>query len=167
MPSLARLLRRRSVPDAVREVALEPGERRLAWAVTTAGDPVVATHLGLHLPGQPRLDWADIERAAWRRPVLVVSRVAQVDGAGPRWELELADEGELADVIRTQVTASVAWSNHVRLQPSGGVRIVGRRRRGQDQLDWQLVFDRGTDPEDPQLRAQAEALVLDARRTIG
>ena len=167
MPSLARLLRRRSVPDVVREAALEPGERRLAWALTTRGDAVIASDLGLHLPGEPRLDWADVERANWRRPVLSVSKVAPVDGGGPRWELELAEEAELADVVRTQVTASVAWSNHVRLQPAGGVRLVGRRRRGQELLDWQLVFDRGTDPDDPQLRAQAEALVLDARRTIG
>ena len=161
------LPRRRPVPDAVRAVPLEPGERRLAWGVTTSGDPLVATPRGLHLPGSPRLDWADVERATWRRPVLAVVRVSRVDGSGTRWELELAEEAELADVIRTQVTTSVAWSNHVRLQPSGGVRVVGRRRPGQDLLDWQLVFDAGTDPDDPALRAQAEAAMLEASRTIG
>ena len=151
----------------VRAVSLEPGERRLAWGVTTAGDAVVATGHALLLPGPTRLAWADVERATWRRPVLQVSRVAPVDGAGTRWELELAQEGDLPEVVRSQVTGSVAWTNHVRLHPSGGVRIVGRRRPGQDALDWQLVFDRGTDPDDPQLRAQADALVQDARRTIG
>jgi len=162
------LFRRRGVPDAVRAVTLEPGERRLGWALTTRGDAVLATSAGLRLPGQPPLAWADVERATWRRPVLAVSRVAPVDGAGQRWELALAeDDGDLPDVVRTQVTASVAWSNHVRLQPAGGVRLVGRRRPGQELLDWQLVFDRGSDPDDPQLRAQAEALVEDARRTIG
>jgi len=55
----------------------------------------------------------------------------------------------------------------VMLTPSGGVRLVGRRRPGQELLDWQLVHDIGTDPDDPQVRAQGEALVQDARRTIG
>lgn len=164
---LSRLLRRRQVPDEVRAVPLEPGERRRAWGVTTAGDPVVATDLGLHLPRTPRLDWADVERATWRRPVLGVSKVAQVDGAGARWQLELAEESDLADVVRSAVTASVAWTNHVRLQPAGGVRVVGRRRPGLDALEWQLVYDRDTDPTDPALVAQAEAIVEQARRAIG
>ena len=162
-----RLTGRRRVPDVVRGLELEPGERRLAWGLTTAGDPVVATHAGLRLPGAPRLDWADVERATWRRPLLVVVRVSPVDGAGTCWQLELAEEEGLADVVRSSVTTSIAWSNHVRLQPSGGVRVVGRRRPGQDLLDWQLVFDAGTDPDDPSLRSQAEAVLLEARRTIG
>ena len=164
---LTSLLRRRRVPDVVRAVPLEPGERRLAWGVTTTGDPVVATDLGLHLPRTPRLDWAQVERATWRRPVLGISRVAEVDGTGARWQLELAEEAELADAVRSAVTTSVAWTNHVRLTPTGGVRVVGRRRPGRDALDWQLVFDVGTDPHDPALRAQAEAHLADARRTIG
>ena len=167
VPSLRRLLGRPALPEAVRAVALEPGERRLGWGVTTSGDAVLATSLGLRLPGVERLAWADVERAAWRRPVLVVVRVSAVDGAGPRWQLELEQEEELADAVRAQVTASVAWSDHVRLRPSGGVRLVGRRRPGQELLDWQMVFDAGTDPDDPALRAQADAVLLDVRRRIG
>lgn len=158
---------RRPVPDPVRGVALDPGERRLAWGVTTSGEAVLATDVGLRLPDGQRLAWADVERATWRRPALAVVQVSPVDGAGPRWELELADERDLADVVRTQVTASIAWSDHVRLRPAGGVRVVGRRRPGRELLDWQLVFDAGTDPDDPELRAQAEAVVLDVRRRIG
>jgi hypothetical protein len=90
-----------------------------------------------------------------------------VDGAGPRWQLQLEQENDLADVVRTRVTDSVAWSNHVRAAAGGGVRIVGGGDPGQELLDWQLVYDAGTDPQDPELRAQAEALVADARRTIG
>lgn len=161
------LFARRRVPDLVRAVPLGPGERRLAWGVTTADAPVVASSLGLHLPRSGRLDWADVERVSWRRPVLGLVRVSPVDGAGARWQLELAEESDLADVVRAQVTASIAWSDHVRLRPSGAVRVVGRRRPGQELLDWQLVFDADTDPEDPQLRAQAETLLLNARRAVG
>ena len=164
---LSRLLRRRRVPEAVRSVRLEPGERRTAWGITTAGDPLVATDLGLHLPGSGRIAWHDVERVVWRRPVLTVSRVALVDGSGERWQLELAEEAGLADVVRSSVITSVAWTRHLRLQPAGGVRVVGRRRPGRDALDWQLVYDADTDPQDPALRAQAEAALQEARRTIG
>lgn len=167
MTSLRRLLGRRPLPDPVRAVPLAPGERRLAWAVTVDGQPVVATARALRLPDGRGLEWADVERASWRRPVLAVVEVAPVEGAGQRWELQLAQEEGLADVVRAQVTASVAWSDHVRLQPSGGVRVVGRRRPGRDLLDWQLVFDAGTDPDDPVRRAQAESALVDVRRRIG
>jgi hypothetical protein len=164
------LLRRRTTPEVVRAVALEPGERRVAWALTTAGEPVVATDRGLRLPGRPVLEWEQIERASFARPVLTVLELAEVEGTGARHavELDLADEQtDLPATVRARVAASVAWSSHTRLAPAGGVRIVGRRRRGLEVLDWQLVFDQGTDPHDPQLRAQAEQHLAAARRTIG
>lgn len=160
-------LRRRVVPDLVRALPLEPGERRLAWGLTADGEPIVATDRALHLPGEPALVWTQIERVSWRVPVLEVLQVALVEGTGRRWTLQVADEAQLTEVVRSQVIASVGWSNHVRLRPAGGARIVGRRRPGRDDLDWQVVFDPGTDPHDPALRAQAEGAVADARRTLG
>lgn len=148
-------------------MALESGERRLAWGTTTRGDPLVATDLGLHVPGASRLDWPDVEKASWKRPLLEVVEVATVSGAGRRSRFELAEEGELPDAVRSSVTASIAWSTHVALLPAGGVRVVGRRRAGLELLDWQLVYDRGTDHVDPQVQAQAQAVLQDARRTIG
>ena len=168
MPLLARLLPRRPrLPEAVRAVQVLAGERRLAWGTTPSGEAVVATDLALHLPRSGRVEWADVEKATWRRPQLTVVRVAPVEGTGQREAVELVDDDRLADVVRSQVTASVGWSDHVRLVPTGGVRVVGRRRPGRELLDWQLVFDQGTDPDDPALREQAEAVVDRARRTIG
>lgn len=161
------LFGRRRPPEAVTSVALDPGERRLAWGLTTDGLPVVATDRGIRLPGSPRLDWPDVERAGWARPVLTVLRVADVTGTGERRSVQLEVEGELPDVVRTAVTDSVGWSSHYRLRPAGGVRVVGRRRPGQELLDWQLVFDAGTDLQDPDVHAQAQELLLGARRTIG
>jgi hypothetical protein len=83
--------------------------------------------------------------------------------------LQLRETGDdrLVDVVRAGVTTSVAWSTHVRLQPAGGVRVVGRRRPGRETFDWQLVYDPGTDLDDPVVRAQAEQAALRAQRTVG
>ena len=148
-------------------MTLDAGERRTAWGLTTAGDPVVATDAGLRVPDSVHVDWPDVEKATWNRPVLEVFEVAAVSGTGRRWRFELAEEGELPETVRSAVTASVAWSTHVGLHPAGGVRVVGRRRPGRELLDWQLVYDRGTDVSDPAVQAQAQAVLADARRTIG
>lgn len=160
-------LRRRPLPDAVRALALLPGERRVAWALTPAGEPVVATDLALHLPDGERVAWPDVERASWQRPALQVLEVAEVAGTGRPHLVELDGDTDLADVVRTRVTGSVAWSSHSRLSPAGGVRVVGRRRPGLEVLDWQLVYDPGTDTADPLVRAQAEQLLLGAQRSVG
>ena len=99
--------------------------------------------------------------------MLRVREVAEVAGSGPEHVLELADEGDLPEVVRDRVTGSVAWATTARLDPDGGVRIVGRRVPDAEVLEWQLVFDEGTDPDDPLVRAQAEHALTQARRTIG
>jgi hypothetical protein len=169
---LVKLFRRRQVPDAVRAVALPAGDRRLGWALTADGRPVVATSSGLLLPGRDVVAWADVERAAWQRPVLTVVELAdrdpRVSGQGRTTTLSLGDdEGGLPDVVHAAVTSSVAWSTHARLEPSGGVRVVGRRRPGAELLDWQAVYDPGTDVHDPRVRAQGDALVRRSSRAIG
>lgn len=168
------LLRRRPVPEAVRAVPLTPGDRRVAWALTAGGVPVVASEQALLLPGQDRLaghrriEWTDVERAVWQRPVLTVTQVAAVAGSGAVHTVSLDDDdGDVPAIVQAKVTSSVAWSRHVRLHPTGGVRVVGRRHPGRDLLEWQLVFDEGTDPADPQLRAQAEQVLAGARRAVG
>lgn len=156
----------RRLPEVVERVRLARGERRVAWALTADGEAVVAATAGLYLPGQQRLEWADIERVSWKRPALRVQNSAEVEGGGARTSLVLTDEGDLPDAVRTHVSASVGWSAHYRIT-GGGVRVVGRRRAGRELLDWQLVYDAGTDPHDPLVRTQAEDLLLAARRTVG
>ncbi len=161
------LLRRRTVPEPVRAVTLGPGDRRVAWALTPDGAPVVAAELGLYLPGRERLDWSDVEKAVWSRPVLTVTEVAEVEGSGAAYDVELSGDGDLPEAVRARVTASVAWSSHTRLAAAGGVRVVGRRLPGREVLSWQLVYDRDSDLGDPLVRAQAEQVLLAARRTVG
>src|SRR5687768_5497393 len=99
------LFTRRRVPEAVRAVRLDQGERRVAWALTDRGEPVVATDLGLRVPAEARLDWPDVERAVWQRPTLTVLGMHELQGAGRSVRLVLADEGDLPDVVRTRLTA--------------------------------------------------------------
>lgn len=160
------------MPEVVRAVRVPPGDRRVAWALTVDGAPVVATVHGLAMPERALVAWSDLERAVWQRPVLTVVELAEalprVSAAGRTTSLQLADDdGRLPEVVHAGVTSSVAWSTHVRLQPAGGARVVGRRRPGADALDWQVVYDQGTDVADPALRAQAEAVVARSRSAIG
>ena len=129
----------------------------------------MASTRALYLPDGTTLAWDEIERAHWERPTLQLVELTEQEGSGRRHEVELDldNDTDLPQEVRTRVSASYAWSSHVRLRPAGGVRIVGRRRDGLEVLDWQLVFDRDTDPRDPGLRAQAEEHLAAARRTIG
>jgi hypothetical protein len=155
---------RRAVPEAVR--ALAQGERRLGWALTSSGEALVATPSGLHSEGSV-LPWTQVAHVTWQPPTLTLTEVAEVDGAGQVHHLLLEQDAGLAQVVRTQVTSSVAWSDVRRLQPKGKVRLVGRRQPERDDLLWQTVWLDGTDPDDPLLRTQAEALVADLRGTLG
>ncbi|MBK5307691.1 MAG: hypothetical protein JJD92_13475 [Frankiaceae bacterium] len=161
--------RRTAVPDVVKAVAVAAGERRIAWAATPDGRAVVASSRALYLPDGTVLGWDEIERAHWEKPSLEIVELTEREGSGRRHhvDLDLEHDTDLPETVRARVSASVAWSSHVKLRPKGGVRIVGRRRVGMEVLDWQLVFDRDTDPQDPGLRAQADEHLAAARRTIG
>ena len=164
----------RPVPVVIRSVPLLPGDRRLAWSLTTGGAPVLASAFGLTLPGAGLLEWHLVERITWQRPQLVVVRVAEppavgravVAGTGSSIALTLVEGGRLPEVVRARVTDSVVWSRHLALT-QGGVRVVGRRQRSETAFAWQLVYDLGTDLEDPLVQAAAEGALTAARRTIG
>lgn len=155
---------RKQVPAAVR--ALAPTERRLAWALADDGTPLVATPTSLYA-GELVLRWTDVARVSWQPPALTVREVASVDDAGVAHRFVLAEDAGLAETVRAQVTSSVAWTDVRRLEPSGKVRIVGRRVPGVDALLWQVVWLDGTDPGDPALAAQAEELVAGLRGSLG
>jgi hypothetical protein len=151
-----RLTWRKNVPDGV---AVQRGERVLA-----VGGETVATDAALYLAGEEgvRLPWERVEQATWQEGVLAVREVG-----GRRHTIRLADPGSVPETVRERVTATVVVSTHVKL-PAGGVRIVGRRPpRADGDLRWTFVFDRGLDPDDPGLLAQAEQALEEIRRQTG
>ncbi|WP_030438513.1 hypothetical protein [Actinoplanes subtropicus] len=144
-------LRRRPKLPAALKPALEPEERVLTWAPVDGDKALVATNLGLWLPGGKRLGWHEIHKAAWsgRELRIIPSEVAEerdeyavlVDA--PVIGFLLLEPGELPDQVRTRVTKSVAYTSHHPLN-AGGVRVVGRRAPGKNGLTWSVRYDSGT-----------------------
>lgn len=154
---------RRRLP-AGRRPGLERDERVVAWAAagTDQAATVVATNLGLHLPGRPRLGWHEILKAVWDEAALTVVPAVPAEDAGeytvvadgPATRCVLADPGDLPHQVRTRVTASVAVTVHQAV-PGGGARVAGRRVPGADGLSWTVRLDPGT-PADGSRAAVAE-----------
>lgn len=159
---------RRPRPPAEVTERLERDERLLAWGRTTDGGVVVATPKGLWVPDGRRIGWHEIVKAAWADDALTVTcgRITDdpdfVEDIPPRtWALD--QPGTIPNVVRIRVNRSVAVTEHHELQPSGGVRIVGRRISGRDGLSWFARCDPGTDRHRPEVRSQVAALLADAR----
>jgi len=148
----------RRAPAEVRQRA--GGDKPLAWA-PVAGDWVVATRDRLFLPLQEPVRWDEVIRAAWDAPVLEL-QLAQ----GP-YRLVIENPGLIPDVVNERVKASVVVQHHVPLRGEKGVRIVARRVPGGTEVTWRVTFDAGLDPQDPALRADAEAALAEVRTTMG
>jgi hypothetical protein len=167
-----RLLGRRERPPAAALAQLDRDERVVSWATAADGGAVVATQLGLWLPGgAERIAWHLVDKATWRDGVLTV---VAADDAGdgvldelPARSVRIAIPRDLPQTVRVRVERTIVSTRHHRLPGGGGVRIVGRREPGRDGVAWQLVFDRGVDRDDPTVRAAAAEIVEQARSALG
>lgn len=161
-----RLGRWRGLPKSSRP-ALDAQERLLAWASTPSG-AVVATNLGLWLPGRAaRLGWHEIHKVSWAPPRLTIIAAVRVDTA-PEYAVmaDLAPEtitldhpGELPHTVRQRVTRSVAYTQHQPVPGGGGVRVVARRVPGVDGLSWHVRFEDGASHTDERAAAIAAGLI--------
>ncbi len=159
------LFRRQRPPEQLAAL-LEPDERALAWAPDETGAMLMASTLGLWLPGPDgptRLGWADITTAGWRDGVLRLVRGVEVEDGyveSQRPELwSIPEPGGLPPAIRERVTHSVSVTEHFPLRPTGGVRIVGRKVPGEDGLRWRAHLDGDASRHDPQVRDQVSELI--------
>lgn len=158
----------RRPPAPVRDkLTLHRGERILATAPTRGGSYVVATSTALHLPTVSgdflRLPWERVDQAAWKDGWLHVHETS----GGPEHHIRLTEPGSVPETVRERVTATVVVSHNARLPGGGTVRIAGRRPTDGGDVRWTFVFEAGTDPDDPGLRAQAEQLLEALRRQTG
>lgn len=152
---------------------IDPDDRILTFATLTDGSTMVATRRGLWLPDREErlLPWHRVIKALWGSGALTLIEGIEAPGGvleeAPARSYRLAEPRRLPHTVRQRVEHSVGYSTHHELRPEGGVRIVGRRVAGQDGLTWYLVFDRGTDREDPQVAAQTAELLTRARAATG
>ncbi len=121
--------------------------------------------------GPERIGWHLVDKAVWRGGTLTVI-AAEDPGDGvlvelPPRSVRLAEPRDLPPTVRARVERSIAYTRYHKLAPAGGVRVVGRRVPGRDGLSWQLVFDAGTDRNDPLLRVQADEHLAAARTETG
>lgn len=157
---------------------LELGEQVLAAArpVNRTGQ-VLATDRALLLPtgaaveedgtsAYARLPWHTLATAGWDDASEVLT-VVELGANASGLRLRLPEPGMLPEVVRERVTASVVVTAHVPLLGDKGVRILGRRRFGADELVWQLVYDPGVDDTDAGIRARAEAALEEVRERTG
>jgi hypothetical protein len=173
-----RLFGRPEKPPAEAVARLDRDERVVSWA-PAAGGTVVATPVGLWLPGMPeRVPWHLIDKATWQAGVLTVTPAVDAgDGVlveQPPRSVTLDRPRDIPQTVRVRVQKAIAFTRHHPLPgspegtgPRRGVRVVARRVPGQDGVSWQLVFDPGVDRADPAVRAAADAYVEQGRVELG
>lgn len=165
---------RKRPPSAVVSVlALEPGERMLAWA-TDAGDRwYVGTNLAIHLPdaggGYRRVGWEDVQRADWDQDCEQLSIVEVADWGQPEPSsvFTVADSGRLLELIRERVTNSVVCTVYARVRGREALSVVGRRSPARDKpVRWSYVLSPGLDPSDAAVAQVAAQTMEQARREV-
>ena len=163
-----RLFGRREQPPAEALAALDRDERVVSWGSAAGGGAVLATPLGLWLPGATeRISWHLIDKATWQDGVLSVV-AARDTGDGvldelPARSVRIAVPRDLPQTVRSRVERTIASTRYYRLPTGSGVRVVGRRVPGRDGVSWQLVFDPGVDRDDPAVRTAAAEMVRQSR----
>lgn len=125
----------------------------VAASCTSGGEPVVATSLGLWLPGAQRLGWHLVSKATWDGNALTVIAAVEIGAAGtavlladePSRRYPLENPGKLPEAVQRRVTGSIV-DRHRHELPGGGAWFVRRRVPGQDGTVLQVKADAGADP---------------------
>jgi hypothetical protein len=168
---------RSSVP---REVAAQVEGRALAGAEAVDGTWLVGTRSELVLiapaaggprPGETRIPWEQVEDADWDRDASRL-RIREVGAYGePRpsyaFEMPEAEPGDLLQLIRERVSASVVLQRGQVVDGKRGFKVIGRRSPVGGPIRWMFEYDDGIDPDDPAVAAASDQLLRRAREDVG
>ncbi|MEU0883250.1 hypothetical protein ABZ345_31975 [Lentzea sp. NPDC005914] len=130
--------------------SLEPDETVVAHAPVPDGH-LVATSLGLWVPGPRRIGWHLISKAKWEGALRVIeAREAGVEGPVvlledlPAQRFAVEEPGRVLKAISQRVEGSIRHRERVE---SPGVWILQRKIPGRDGFVWQARGDAGVDLE--------------------
>jgi hypothetical protein len=171
---MARRRSRRTPVDAeiLAQLPTETGERALA-ATQVDGEWHVGTDRALYLrtdSGWHRIPWQRVDQATWDRDTerFVVVEVADFGQPQPRHEIAMADPGQLLELVRERVTASILLSRHVPVPGSRGMQVIARRAPVPGgEVDWSVRLAESLDPADPQVVRAVEEALAEARSELG
>jgi len=111
-----RLFGKREKPPPEAVARLDPDERVVSWAPAPGG-AVVATPLGLWLPGVPdRLPWHLIDKVIWRSNTLTL--IPAVDSGGgvlveqPPRSVRLEEPRDIPQNVRARIEKAIAFTRH-------------------------------------------------------
>jgi hypothetical protein len=163
---------RHEVPASVRSAV--PG-KVLAAVEAQDGTWLAGTRDALHVvrpagSSPASLRWEEVQRADWdlETATLRVERVEEYGRPLTPYSFVLTEPGALLPLIRERVTASVLLQRRVDLERRRGFTVIGRRSpTGRGVVTWAFEFDRGVDPDDPQVREAAGAALREAQQSVG
>lgn len=161
--------------DVVARAGLSRGEKVLAGARSANGTWVLGTRDALVLlPGEEaagptRITWEQVQAADWSRDDdrLRVSEVGEFGRPRPVHEVVLDEPELLLQLVRERVTASVVLQRRVEVADGRGLTVVARRPPRGDDVAWAYELDPGLDPDDPAVRAAADAGIRSAAEELG
>lgn len=166
-------------PDVVAQAALPRGDGVLAAAEARDGTWLLGTRTALVIvpaasdSGEEPVEtipWERVQAADWSRDDdrLRVTEVGEYGEPQPRHLFQLDEPTRLLQLLRERVSASVVLQRRVTVSGRQGLFVIARRSpTGEGQIRWAYEFDRGIDPDDPEVRRLAEAGLRAAADELG
>ena len=86
----------------------------------------------------------------------------------PAYDLVMDDHPALLlQLVRERVTASVVLQRWVPVRGKVGLTVIGRRSPVGGPIEWMHAYDRGLDPNDPEVVVVADLALLQAQAEVG
>jgi hypothetical protein len=153
----------RLLADAVAEEGHLGGTRDALYLMRTRGSGAVGLEETIRIP------WEQVQAADWDQDssTLHVTEIGSWGEERPDHLFTIEAPGELLQLVRERVTASIVLQRHVPVAGRRGVRVIARRApSGTEPIVWIYEYDEGVDPADPVVQAAAAEALAAARADV-